>query len=149
MTSLPTPNYHLPMTIDLSSFERALSSLDRGIARSRATPDDEELRDAVIQRFEFTYELAWKSLRRVLVSEAASPAQFDDLPFRDLIRLGAEKGLLDEPNAWFGFREERNISSHTYDEAKAEEVYRAALVFAPIARELFDRLSARVGGSVR
>ena len=131
------------MTIDLSSFEKALASLDRGMARSLANPEDEELRDAVIQRFEYSYELAWKSLRRVLISEAASADSVEGLSFKDLIRLGAEKGLVVNPAAWFAFREERNISSHTYDADKAAEVFASAIDFAPVARELLLALRAR------
>jgi len=132
------------MRIDLTSFAKALSSLERGITRSQASPEDEEFRDAVIQRFEFTYELAWKSLKRVLAEEAPSPAELEAVSFRDLIRIGAEKGVIDDPLAWFGFREGRNISSHTYDEVKAAEVYRAALSFAVEAKELLGRLEARI-----
>lgn len=132
------------MMVDLSSFRKAINSLDRGLSRAEDAADDEELRDGAIQRFEYTYELAWKSLKRVLETIAASPDEIDALSFRDLIRQGAEKGLIDDPSVWFGFREERNISSHAYDEAKAKEVYRAALAFAPEARALLERLEARL-----
>lgn len=63
--------YHGGMQIDLGSLRKALSALERGIDRAEVAPLDEELWDAVIQRFEFTYELAWKSLRRVLADKAA------------------------------------------------------------------------------
>jgi len=132
------------MVVDLASFRKAIASLERGLARAESALDDEEVRDGAIQRFECTYELAWKSLKRVLENMAASPDEIDALSFRDLIRHGAEKGLIDDPAAWFGFREERNISSHTYDEAKAKEVYRAALSFAPQARILLERLEDRL-----
>ncbi len=45
------------------------------------------------------------------------------LSFRELIRLGAEKGFIETPSDWFLFREERNISSYTYDAAKVAEVF--------------------------
>lgn len=121
-----------------------MNSLERGLERTEAAPGDEELRDGAIQRFEYTYELAWKSLKRVLEIEAASPDAIDLLSFRDLIRLGAERGLIEEPSEWFAFREDRNISSHTYDEAKAAEVYASALRFRVAARSLLEKLEARV-----
>lgn len=130
--------------MDLGSFRKALNSLDRGLERAQSAPDDEELRDGAIQRFEYTYELAWKSLKRILELEAASPDAIDILSFRDLIRLGAERGFIEEPSEWFEFREERNISSHTYDEAKAAEVYTSALRFGPVARRLLEKLEARI-----
>lgn len=121
-----------------------MDSLDRGLERAQAAPADEELRDGAIQRFEYTYELAWKSLKRILELDAASPDSIDILSFRDLIRLGAERGFIEEPSEWFEFREERNISSHTYDEAKAAEVYASALRFRPVARRLLEKLEERI-----
>lgn len=131
------------MQIDLGSFRKALDSLAKGLARSESNRNDELLRDGVIQRFEYSYELAWKSLKRVLEAEAASSEELDALPFRDLIRLGAEKGIIDSPEEWFSFREERNISSHTYDEAKAVAVYAMVKRFVPAARILLQRLEIR------
>ena len=128
------------MAIDLASFRKALDSLDRAIVKATRAPEDEEYRDAVIQRFEYSYELSWKSLKRVLEAEAASPEEIDALSFKDLIRRGAESGMVDDPESWFAFREDRNITSHIYDEGKAAAVYSTALRFAPVARDLLARL---------
>lgn len=128
------------MAIDLSSFEKALNTLDRAILRARESPGDEELRDAVIQRFEYTYELAWKSLKRVLEEAAASSDEIDYLSFKDLIRRGAESGMIQDPQEWFAFRKSRNITSHVYNEKKALSVYDSALRFAKAARILLSRL---------
>ena len=131
------------MPIDLSSFRKALDSLEKGLARAEAEGDDELLRDGAIQRFEYTYELAWKSLKRVLEAEAAYAEEVDSLSFRDILRVGAEKGIIAHPEDWFSFREERNISSHTYDESKAIAVFKMAVSFAPAARALLCRLLER------
>lgn len=131
------------MLLDLSSLEQALQSLDRAIARSRKSPRDEELRDAVIQRFEYTYELSWKMLKRRLESEHPSPTEVDSLSFRDLLREAAERGLIDDVDLWMDFRDSRNIISHTYDRKKAEAVRRSALRFAKKARDLLDGIRAR------
>ena len=53
--------------VDLSSLRLALASLQRALVRWQATQgQDEELRDACIQRFEYTFELSWKMLKRRL-----------------------------------------------------------------------------------
>jgi hypothetical protein len=70
---MPKGEYE-PVRIDLTSLEKALESLKRGVVRSRDDPADEELRDAVIQRFEYTYELSWKMLKRILETESPVPA---------------------------------------------------------------------------
>ena len=134
------------MKLDISSLEKALASLDRGIRRSKAAPGDEEIRDAVIQRFENTYELCWKTLKRLLEKEAPTPAEIDKLSFRDLFREGGERGIVRNVEKWMLFSEKRNISSHTYDQEKAEDVYRAALDFYPEAKALFEEIKKRNHG---
>lgn len=131
------------MKLDLGSFEKALASLERAIRRSSAEVNDEELRDAVIQRFEYTYELSWKMLKRRLEQDSPSPQQIDRLSFNDLLREAAERGMITNVRRWMEFREQRNITSHTYDRKKAESVYATALDFAKEAGELLAKLQER------
>jgi uncharacterized protein with HEPN domain len=60
-----------------------------------------------------------------------------------MLRIGAEKGLIDDVPAWFGYRQMRNLSAHTYDHAKAGQVYREIRPFLANARSLLARLEAR------
>lgn len=131
------------MKLDLSAFEKALAALERGLARAAAAPDDEELRDACIQRFESTFELAWKMLKRRLELDLPNAAEVDGMSYRTLIRVGAEQGLIDDVPAWFVSRDKRNLTSHTYDAAKAAQVYAVLPAFARHAHELLQRLRAR------
>lgn len=129
--------------LDLSSLEHALAALDRGLKRALPAPTDEELRDACIQRFEFSFELCWKLLKRRLELDLPSPASVDGMNYRELFRVGAEQGLVDEPSAWFVYRDMRNITSHTYHAAKAAEVFAVIPAFAAHARVLLTRLAAK------
>ncbi len=131
------------MRLDLSPLKKALDSLDRALTRSQQVPDDEEIRDAVILRFEYTYELCWKMLKRQIEHESATPAAVDAYSFRVLIREGAERGMLSDVESWLEFREQRNITSHTYDADKAASVYETAELFYPHARKLLDVLESR------
>ena len=131
------------MALDLSSLNKAINNMERAVNRSQRTPDDEELRDAVIQRFEYTYELCWKMLKRQLEEESPHPSAVDALSFRDLLREGAEKGMIRCVEDWFIYREQRNITAHTYDENKAISVYNTALNFLPDARDLLNELEKR------
>ena len=131
------------MHLDFSSYEKALASLQRVLERSRTVPDDEDIRDACIQRFEYTYELAYKMLKRQLEQELPSSEELDHLPFKELIRVGAERGLIADPQRWFDYRDKRNITSHTYDQDKARDVFGALPSFAMDAAELLTRLKAR------
>lgn len=98
-----------------------------------------QFRAAAIQAFEYTFELSTKMLRRRL-KEILSAAEVDRLSYRDLIRTGAEKGFIDDPASWFLFRELRNITSHTYDEAKAEQIALVLPAFLGRARFLLREL---------
>ncbi len=131
------------MLLDLSSFQKALASLDRAAVRAQAAAGDEELRDAVIQRFEYTYELAWKMHKRHLEQVVPDPARIDGLSFRELIREGAERGIIANAEPWFEYRHQRNLTSHAYNSTAAQLVYQTALGFRDAARALFAELERR------
>jgi len=131
------------MTLDLTSFDKALGALDRALTRAAGAPGDEELRDACIQRFEFTFELAWKMLKRRLELDLPGAQEVDSMSYRALIRVGAEQGLIESVPDWFVYRDKRNLTAHTYDAAKANEVFTVLPGFARQARTLLHRLTQR------
>lgn len=131
------------MNLDYSSLAHAVQRLKKGIARAEAAPGDEELRDAVIQRFEYTFELSWKMLKRRLEANAAVPGDVDRMSFRELMREGAERGWIQDPEQWMYFRDQRNLTSHVYDAEKAAEVYETAKAFVPHADQLLAELTKR------
>lgn len=125
--------------IDISSLRQALATLDEALAARALAPEDKLVRDACIQRFEYSYELAYKSLRRYL--EATEPRGVAELSFPKLIRLGYDRGLLFESwDIWSAFRDARNATSHAYDEAKAQEVAAAIPAFAKAAQFLATQI---------
>ena len=131
------------MPLDFSSLNRALLSLRRGAERSLREPGDAEVRDGVIQRFEYSYELCWKMLKRQLERELPNPGDADRMSFTELVREGAERGLVAKPERWLRYRHYRNATSHAYDEAKAREVHAAAIEFLDDAEALLAALEAR------
>lgn len=132
------------MPVDLSPLINAVARLEEGLERYARDTGDTQIRDGLIQRFEFTYDLAHKMLRRTLEESAANPEEVDRMSFATLIRTAAEQGLIagDWPQ-WRTFREMRNITSHTYDEAKALQVADAIPGFLEEARALVSRLQGR------
>lgn len=120
------------------AFERALNSLEEGL-RDPGLHSNVLLRDGVIQRFEYTFELAWKMIQRVL----GILGQMEEeklMSKKDLFRLAAQKGLLTDPEAWFVFLEARNESAHLYNAVVAERLFKVAQDFASPARELLATL---------
>lgn len=130
--------------LDLSSLDQAVTQLEKGLARAEAEPGDELLRDGVIQRFEYTYELSHKMLKRYLEETEASPELLDQMSFQDIIRLGAERDLIANGwDVWRNYRSARGATSHTYDKNKAEEVYEQISGFLAEAKHLLKQLKKR------
>jgi nucleotidyltransferase substrate binding protein (TIGR01987 family) len=125
------------MKIDTSVLEKALASLQEVLALEKTAI----IRDSAIQRFEYTYELAVKLLKRKLEDIAESAIEVEHMGYRDMIRFAAEKGFISDPVEWFDFREKRNITSHTYDEKKAEEVYAVLHEFASEVQLLIKKIN--------
>jgi len=131
--------------LDITSLGNAVRRLREGLARSEREPADEQLRDGLIQRFEFTYELSHKMLRRYLKKTAASPNEIERMPFADLIRAASAQGLLcsDWP-VWRRFREMRARTSHTYDSTVAAQVAAEIPAFLREAEHLYAELQRRL-----
>ena len=133
------------MSLDITSRGNAVRRLPEGLERHRREPTDEQIRDGLIQRFEFTYELTHKMLKRYLKETAASPDEIDRMPFADLVRSGNAQGLLrDDWPAWRRFREMRARTSHTYDAKVASQVASAIPGFLEEAEHFYAELQRRL-----
>ena len=116
--------------LDFTSLRSALSRLAEGYKRYQSDVSDIQIRDGLIQRYEFTYEISHKMLKRHLEMTSANPEAFDALPFADLIRTANEQSLLKSDwSAWKVFREMRSKTSHTYDEDIAQTVVKIIPAF--------------------
>lgn len=132
------------MSLDLTPLTNAALRLREGLDRYQSDITDTQIRDGLIQRFEFIYEISYKMLKRYLEQVAANPEEYDQADFQYLIRSGSEQGLLLSPwPAWRRFRELRGKTSHTYDEAVALEVVAAIPAFLNEAQHLLARLQER------
>lgn len=139
------------MKLDLSSLEQAIKSFQLAVSIVEEDPKLEEtfsadqiklMRSGVIQHFEFCYELCWKMIRRYLLSDEGEDV--NALSRKDLFRLAAKKQLIASPECWFVFHLARNETSHTYSEAKAQEVYDIAKQCLPEAQTLLANLEERL-----
>lgn len=133
------------MALDITPLHKAITRLAEGLLRYQQDITDTQIRDGLVQRFEFTYEISHKMLKRFLEQTAASPEQFDQMPFADLIRSANEKGLLlgDWP-LWRGYRDMRSKTSHTYDEDIALQVVAGIPAFLAEVQFLAAALTQRL-----
>jgi len=105
------------------SLEKALISLKEAWVEYQKDLSNTFVRDSVIQRFEYTFELSHKILRRFLSEVETSRAEISEMLFNELIRLGCKRGLLlNDLETWDKYRKSRNLTSHNYDEFNADNV---------------------------
>jgi nucleotidyltransferase substrate binding protein (TIGR01987 family) len=104
-----------------------------------AHPESDIVRDAVIQRFEFSFELIWKTLKLYLERqghECGGP--------RATLKKAFAEGLVTTPEAadlWLEMLEDRNLTSHAYDEALAKTIYQhISGSYANLLKEMADKV---------
>jgi nucleotidyltransferase substrate binding protein (TIGR01987 family) len=137
------------MPLDTSAFANALAQLETslGYLNSDMASADAGLRCqfrlAAIHWFKCNYDLATKMVRRQLAEIVLNPPALPAMPFMDLMRTAADAGLIRDARPFHGYREKRNITSHTYDEKRAEEVLTVVGPFLDDARFLLAELKRR------
>jgi nucleotidyltransferase substrate binding protein (TIGR01987 family) len=134
------------LMLDFTPLAKVVATLASALQETAQRAADLLARDGCIQRFEYTYELCVKSLRRQLEDMADSPGEIDGLGYKDMMRVAVERGLIADAVLWFGFRQLRNTTSHAYDPDKAAQVFSGIPSFLVQAQLLLDRLKL-VGGN--
>lgn len=106
-----------------NNYRRAFAKLSEAIdslsnIENLDEPIRELIKEGVIQRFEYTHELAWK-----VIKDYAEYQGYTDIHgSRDALRKGLQMGIIDSPD-WMDSIEDRNLTSHNYDEDIAQEIY--------------------------
>ncbi len=132
--------------IDLTPFEKALASLFEVIKIYNCDKTDLITRDSMIQRFEYTYSISLKMIKRYLSSGAFVFENIDGMTFNEMIRHANKMGILrSNLEKWDNFRQKRNLTSNTYDEKIAQDVVSIIEDFALEAKFLLDKLKEKLG----
>ena len=97
-------------------YKKALKRLEEALNEEKT----EIVIDGVLHRFEFTFELAWKTMKDCLeymgiVNKTGSP--------RENIQAAFKQGLIDDGETWINIMLDRNSLSHIYDEEISREIY--------------------------
>ena len=96
-----------------NAFNRLKEAIDINI-------ENDIIVDGVIQRFEFTYELAWKVMKSYLEYEGIQ----DLISPRATIKAAYKFGIIEDGDAWIAMMMDRNRTSHIYDEKMALKIYK-------------------------
>jgi nucleotidyltransferase substrate binding protein (TIGR01987 family) len=121
------------LAVHLDITDQALQTLEEILQE----PFSIIVRDATIQRFEYTFELAWKLFRKILKVEgieSGSP--------RQAVRGAYDIRLIEDVDLWFEMLENRNRTSHTYNKQTAEQVFDSAIKLPDQLRPLISQVKA-------
>ena len=109
--------------LDFTALENFLQRLGEVVEIYKKNPQYTIVRDSLIQRFEFTYSITLKTLRKYFIERAFIVDDVNKLSFNEMVRTAMQLNLLKSDLAkWTEFREMRNLTSHTYDENVALKV---------------------------
>lgn len=120
--------------ISLGRLEKALDSLKRGY---KENPSELE-RDGLIQRFEYTVELCWKTSRKVLLANGID----SDTP-KNIVRELGQLGWIDNPETWIDYINKSNETSHIYNEEVALRIFSVIKQFILDAEKLSQTLEGK------
>lgn len=119
----------------IENLTKAVARLGEVVALDVTNPI---FRDSLIQRFEFTYEQAWKALYAFMQNEGLS---FDSYP-KSIFKTAYAHGFIDSEASWLGMIADRNIASHEYCEDKIDDVaHDIRTSYYPQLLKLAQRLS--------
>ena len=113
----------------LANYNKALQRLDEALAVENP---NSFIYDSVIKRFEFTYELAWRLMKSYIEYQGGADVRFA----RDVFREAYAKGLIKEGEVWLQMLQDRNISSHTYNEDESKQIYERVKKYRQHFRQL-------------
>ncbi|MBQ9228867.1 MAG: nucleotidyltransferase substrate binding protein [Eubacterium sp.] len=107
----------------LDNYQKALARLHDAVADSQKDISNLTMRDGVIQRFEFTTELAWKATREYLIEQG----EVDINSPKPVMQAAFRTRLIDDENGWLSILNDRNHTSHIYDDSEADAVFKRIL----------------------
>ena len=126
----------------MGRLEQRIYQAERALARLReleSQPFDAVVRDAAIQRFDFSFEAVWKAAQAVLTERFGTRLGAP----KPVIRASLENGLLEEQEAALAMAmvDHRNLTSHTYNEALADEIFAALSAYRSLMETWLSRLA--------
>ena len=118
--------------IDYSHLLSLRTEIKSALKKSRTNM----VRAALIKFFELAFEQSWKILKKVLMQDYS----IETLGSKDTFREAAKLGLIQNPENWFKFVEDRNETVHSYDQAVADEIISDLNDFIEELDYLIDKL---------
>ncbi|MCC8368593.1 MAG: HI0074 family nucleotidyltransferase substrate-binding subunit [Rickettsia endosymbiont of Oxypoda opaca] len=125
------------INIKFENFRRAFMKLEA--IYLKPITEDRAYIDATIQRFEFTFELAWKFLKEYFAQKGI----LLNYP-KEILKEAFTVGMISDENLWIYMLVDRNMTSHTYDEKLADEIYKRIRDYVPAIKELLNNIDSNL-----
>jgi nucleotidyltransferase substrate binding protein (TIGR01987 family) len=118
----------------LKSYSKALFQLESALQQKQFSVLE---KDGVIKRFEFTFELAWKTLQDKLYDEGYLTTKGP----KPVIKQAFKNGMITDGQAWMDMLTDRNNSTHLYEESAAVSIFdRIQITYFSLLQELKSKL---------
>lgn len=128
------------MTLEILQLK--MNDLEKSLTRLKEVLKEKKtviIRDSTIQRFEFSFELFWKVLKKILLYEGE-----ESTTPRDTIAKAYRYSLINDEDLWIEMMNDRNKTSHMYDESSAELIYHKIAQYTPLMLNTFFKLKERI-----
>lgn len=123
----------------ITNYKNALSRLKEGV--EKYDEQNDLLRDGLIQRFEFTFELAWKTLKVIFEDEGLAGLNSP----KTVLREAFSAKLIDDDGVWLDMLTYRNTTAHIYNEKLSVEICNNITAkYIAVFEQLADRISERI-----
>ncbi len=121
----------------LQNFRAAFNELDEAVALSEIRTLSKLEEQGLIQAFEYTYELAWNTVKDFYLNQGEADIQGS----RDALRLAFERGLIQDGEQWMAMIKSRTLTSHTYNRETARLISEQILThYHRMLKALLERL---------
>ncbi|WP_420151878.1 nucleotidyltransferase substrate binding protein [Spirosoma sp.] len=101
-----------------TNYKKALAKLSDAVTSAKEENLSELEKEGLVQRFEYTYELAWKTLQDLLRYKG-----YTDIAGPNIVLTQAfSDGYIDDDTGWRGLKKSRELASHTYNQETADEI---------------------------
>jgi nucleotidyltransferase substrate binding protein (TIGR01987 family) len=129
-----------------SNFNKALNKLSQAVALAGKEELSELEVEGLIQRFEYTYELAWKTLQDLIKQQGLTDINVPG----QVLTQAFQMGLINNAESWRRLKKSRELTSHTYDSETAQIIAEAIIneyfeLFKFLQEKLENQRSGRTG----
>lgn len=107
------------MKTKINNYLNAVERLQEAVAEYQQSNHNTLMRDGLIQRFEFTFELSWKALKEYLYDQGCGTGL--NFP-KQVLKTAYENEIIQDETIWLSMLEARNRTSHIYDDTSAQRI---------------------------